>query len=288
MKAEALAKINRELRVGPRRPDGYHGIRSRFVTIDLADTIEVEPSTRWDLVCDTPELPTGESNLVARAARALASRLGRRAEALVRLSKRVPMAAGLGGGSADAGVALALLSRLWGRTLPEKELSEVAAGVGSDVPFFLTGGEADVGGRGEAVLAREDGAPHPLTLLLPPFALSTAEVYAAFDRLGASRAVPERLAIEESGCFFGPNDLERAAVAVRAEMGDYLAFARSVARECALTGSGSTIVLVGASPKSLAALRQRFPDARTFETRTVGRAEYVRRSGLADRTAPTA
>src|SRR5512144_3089805 len=151
LSAEAPAKINRELRVGPRRPDGFHEIRSRLCSIDFSDRLEVEESDRLDLSCSGIPIPCDETNLVARAARALADRIGIAPSARIRLEKRVPAGAGLGGGSADAAVTLLLLSRLWSSRLRREELSEVAARLGSDIPFFLHGGEADVAGRGERV-----------------------------------------------------------------------------------------------------------------------------------------
>ena len=111
--AEAPAKINRELRVGQRRPDGFHEIRSRFCAIDFCDRLEVEESDRLELSCSGVPVPCGDTNLVARAARALADRLGIASGARIRLEKRVPAGAGLGGGSADAAVTLLLLSKLW-------------------------------------------------------------------------------------------------------------------------------------------------------------------------------
>jgi 4-diphosphocytidyl-2-C-methyl-D-erythritol kinase len=288
LRAQAPAKINRELRVGPRRPDGYHEIRSRFVTIDLADAIEAQEATGLELVGEPPGLPADRSNLVARAALALAERLGLAPRVRLRLEKRVPMGAGLGGGSADAAVTLRLLCRLWRLSVSDSDLAALGATLGSDIPFFLFGGEADVAGRGERVTPRDDGPLRTLTLLFPPFSLSTADVYAEFDRIGGASPPPERLEIEASGRFFGPNDLERAVVAVRPEMGDYLASGRRIAGECAVTGSGSAIVLVGAAPESLAEILGRHPGSRVLGCRTIGRQEYRRRIGAEDDGVPRA
>lgn len=277
LRAEAPAKINRELRVGPRRPDGYHEIRSRFVTIDLADRIEAQESSRFELACEPPGLPTDRSNLVARAALALAEQAGLEPRVRLRLVKLVPVGAGLGGGSADAAATLRLLCRLWRIDVAQAELARLAASLGSDVPFFLFGGEADVGGRGERVLPRENAPFQDVTLLVPPFSISTAEVYSALDRLGGVSPPPDRLEIEGSGRFFGPNDLERAVVAVRSEMGAYLESGRRIARECALTGAGSALVLVGAEKEEVEDLVLRHAGSRAIPSRTVARAEYRRR-----------
>lgn len=286
---EAPAKVNRELRVGPRRADGFHDIRSRFASIALADRIEAEEGGTLELYCDTPGIPTDGTNLVLRAALGLADRLGVAPRARLRLTKRVPAGAGLGGGSSDAAATLRLLSRLWGRTLPEAEISLLAASLGSDVPYFLSGGEADVSGRGETVAERADATPRDLLLVVPPFPISTAEVYAAFDRLGGAPP-PPRLEIEGSGSgrFFGPNDLESAIVAVRPEMRDYLETGRSVARECAVTGSGSTVVLAGAEPDAAAEIARRHPEALVLPSRTISREEFRARSQGGDAPAAKA
>ncbi|MGH9367875.1 MAG: 4-(cytidine 5'-diphospho)-2-C-methyl-D-erythritol kinase [Thermoanaerobaculia bacterium] len=288
LRAGAPAKVNRELRVGPPGPDGFHEIRSRFVTIDLEDAIEAREADVLELVCEPADLPADRSNLVVRAALALARRCGVEPRARLRLTKRIPVGAGLGGGSADAAATLRLLRRLWRLSASEEELSAAAATLGSDVPFFLVGGEAEVSGRGERVTAREDRPPVDLLLLIPPFSISTAEAYAAFDRVGAASAPPARLEIEDSGRFFGPNDLERAAVEVRPELAALLASARRFAQECAVAGSGSAIVLAGAGARARDELSRRHPEARVLACRTIGREEYRRRVGADDDSAPRA
>jgi 4-diphosphocytidyl-2-C-methyl-D-erythritol kinase len=276
-RGEAPAKINRELRVGGRRPDGYHEIRSRLVSIDLADSIEVAPGRGLELSCEGLDVPPDESNLVVRATRVLADRLGRPADARIRLTKRIPVGAGLGGGSSDAARALVLLSRLWDSDLAEEDLRSVAAAIGSDVPFFLVGGEADVAGRGEIVMPLPDSPIVELLLLVPPFPLSTAEVYAARDRLApelADAPLANSLSVETSGQFFGPNDLAFAVLQTRREMSVLMNSARLLSAEAAVTGSGSAIVLTGASPDAVERLRALHPEARLQPCRTLSRGEY--------------
>lgn len=276
-RAQAPAKINRELRVGRRRPDGFHEIRSRVISIDLADSIEVASGRGLDLSCEGLEVPPGESNLVVRAARALADRMGRPADARIRLTKRIPVGAGLGGGSSDAARTLVLLSRLWDSDLAEEDLRSVAASIGSDAPFFLVGGEADVTGRGEVITPLPDSPSVELLLLLPPFPMSTAEVYAARDRLAPERAeapLPNSLSIETSGRFFGPNDLALAVLQTRREMSVLVDSARLLSAEAAVTGSGSAIVLKDASPDAVERLRTLHPEARLQPCRTLSRGEY--------------
>lgn len=277
LSAEAFAKINRELRVGGPRPDGYHEIHSRFASIDLADRLEVEGADDLELSCSVPAL-SDESNLVARAARALATRLHRKPAARIHLEKGIPIGAGLGGGSADAAVALLLLSRMWESRLEEAELLAIAAELGSDVPYFLIGGEVDVSGRGERLRPLPDRPPEELLLLIPPFSTSTREVYALFDRLEPLPSLPERLSVDGSIKFFGPNDLASSVLALRGEMEAYRRSARETAEECGITGSGSAIVLRGITTEAEGRLGARHPEATLQRVRTLDREEYRRRT----------
>ena len=271
----APAKINRELRVGGLRPDGYHEIRSRMASIDLADRLTAEPADAMELSCDDPSLPAGEDNLVVRAARRLAKHAGRPPHVRLRLEKRVPAGAGLGGGSADAAATLRLLARFWSLDEDESSLAGLAAELGSDVPFFLTGGEADVSGRGEVVTPREDGPAVSLVLLVPPFAISTAAVYRAFAGRGR---LPERLAIEEDAArYLGPNDLASAVLGVEPRMDAYLRTAERATLDYAISGSGSAIVLHGVNAEASLAIAARHPEARIFPCRTLARREFQHR-----------
>jgi 4-diphosphocytidyl-2-C-methyl-D-erythritol kinase len=282
LSAQAPAKINRELRVGARRPDGYHEVLSRLVSIDLADVVEVTAGAgTLELSCTGRPVPADDSNLIIRAALALAGRLGRTADARIRLEKRIPVGTGLGGGSSDAARTLELLRELWGARLPPTEVMDIAASLGSDVPFFLVGGEADVSGRGERVVPRPDSEPVDLLVLVPPFALSTADVYAAHDRLAAGsrdRELPAALEVEASKGFFGPNDLAFAVLETRADMGVLLESARKLAFESAITGSGSAIVLHGAVGNAAERLAALHPEVEISRCRTLTREEYRRRT----------
>ncbi len=218
----APAKLTLSLRVTGRRTDGYHLIDAEMVTVDLADELVVGDGDGLEVVAArTGEaVPSGDENLVRRALAAV----GRTAQ--VRLTKRIPVGAGLGGGSADAAAVL----RWAGVDDPA-----VAATIGADVAFCVRGGRARVQGIGEVV------EPLPFvertyTLLTPPFGCSTAEVYRAWDDLGGP-AGP------------GPNDLERAAMAVEPRLAawrDELAAASGATP--VLAGSGSTWFVEGAHP----------------------------------------
>ena len=148
---KARAKINLTLEVLGRRDDGYHEVAGIIQTIDLHDTLSVEPSDDTTLECDRPELVSSD-NLVLRAAALLREQTGCDKGARMVLKKVIPVSAGLGGGSSDAAAALTGLNTLWGLGLSRGDLAGMAAELGSDVPFFLYGGTAMVEGRGQRVI----------------------------------------------------------------------------------------------------------------------------------------
>ncbi|OWK35990.1 4-(cytidine 5'-diphospho)-2-C-methyl-D-erythritol kinase [Fimbriiglobus ruber] len=175
----APAKVNLHLEILGKRADGYHAVETLILAIDLFDTLEVrdDPSGRLTLACDPPGLPTGPANLVYRAADALRRATGTTRGAAMRLVKRIPHEAGLGGGSSDAAAALAALNRLWGLNLTRAGLLAAAAEIGSDVGVFLSPPAGWCTGRGEVVEPETVGAPLHLVVVKPPVGLSTAEVY---------------------------------------------------------------------------------------------------------------
>ena len=150
MLVPAFAKINLTLEVLGLRSDGYHEIKTVLQTINLADEIDIQPGPNLKVECDAPGLD-GEANLVWRAAVALAESRGIRPEARIIIRKRIPVGMGLGGGSSDAAAALLGLNKLWNLCLDTEELAQIAARLGSDVPFFLRGGTALAEGRGEEI-----------------------------------------------------------------------------------------------------------------------------------------
>jgi 4-diphosphocytidyl-2-C-methyl-D-erythritol kinase len=192
----APAKVNLFLEVLAKRPDGYHDIATLLVAVDLYDELEFteEPSGEVRLTSDHPQLSCGPDNLIRRAADLLRRHTGCPRGAAIRLSKRIPLAAGLAGGSTDAAAALAGLNDLWRLGLARDELAALGAGLGSDVPFFFAtapspqpsppGGEGGVRGpaawctgRGEVVTPLALGRPLTFVLVCPPVGLSTADVY---------------------------------------------------------------------------------------------------------------
>lgn len=221
---EAPAKLTLSLRVTGVRDDGYHLIDAEMVTVDLADTLEIGPGDRLEVVGATgAPVPADGTNLVSRALRAVDRR------AAVRLVKRIPSGAGMGGGSADAAAVL--------RWAGCEDLA-LAARLGGDVPFCLVGGRARVGGIGERVevvpLGGLEGAP--FTLLTPPFGVPTAAVYKEWDRLGGPLG---------DHC----NDLEPAALAVEPRLAHWRdELGEATGRTPLLAGSGSTWFVPGEHP----------------------------------------
>lgn len=180
----ARAKLNLTLQILGRMPDGYHDLRSVMVCLELADQLSVvcedgPPEVLLRLSGAPPDVPTDDSNLVVRAARAF---LGDRPlRAVFRLAKRIPAGGGLGGGSTDAAAALRLLNLLPGLGMSSDALERLAAGLGSDVPFALRGGTALAEGRGERLTLLPSGPPLWIALVRPPLAISTPWCYRAWD-----------------------------------------------------------------------------------------------------------
>ncbi len=190
------AKVNLQLSVGPRRDDGYHDLVTVFHAVSLFDEVTVRPADRTSVRVtgqDAGLIPAGRTNLAARAARALAASVRRSGTSAVHIEirKRIPMAAGLAGGSADAAATLVACNELWQAGLTQAELREVAAGIGSDVPFALLGGTAIGLGRGERLTAALAAGTYQWVLAFATGGLSTPQVYATCDRLreaaGAAR-----------------------------------------------------------------------------------------------------
>ena len=172
VQAKAYAKVNWALEVLQRRPDGYHEVRTVIQTIDVCDTLELQPAAELRLEANDEGLPPTEENLVMKAAHLLRERADGLSGARMRLSKAIPVAAGLGGGSSDAAAALRGLNQMWDLDLPREALEQIAARLGSDVPFFVHGGTALAEGRGERITPLSDLPPQELLIVLPPLTLA--------------------------------------------------------------------------------------------------------------------
>ena len=173
---QTSAKVNLALEVLGKRPDGYHELSTVLQAVDLFDRLTLEDAARLTLRV-SGGMTADDDNLVLRAARLLGEAAGVERGAAIHLEKRIPVAAGLGGGSSDAAAALWGLSRLWGLRWSRARLAELAVRLGMDVPFFLGGGCALATGRGERLRAVTVAGGHALVLVNPNFPLSTAEVY---------------------------------------------------------------------------------------------------------------
>jgi 4-diphosphocytidyl-2-C-methyl-D-erythritol kinase len=171
LKLRAPAKINWMLEVLGRRPDGFHEVKTVIQTIDLADSLELESATELTLEATGEGLPPVEEDLTMRAARLLQQRTGHQGGARMHLTKVIPIAAGLGGGSSDAAAALRGLHQLWSLDLLPERLGELAAELGSDVPFFLHGGTALSEGRGERLTPLPDAPQAALLIVVPPISI---------------------------------------------------------------------------------------------------------------------
>ena len=189
---KAPAKINLGLVVKGKRADGYHELETLMQMVALYDRITLVPQASGiRVMCDTPGVPTGRSNLAYRAAQALRQVAGIRKGVRIVLEKNVPTAAGLGGGSSDAAATLAGLVKLWGlRGMHRKDLMAVAATLGSDVPFFLFGPAALARGRGELLDAVPPAPECWVVLVTPGVRVSTAWVYRNYERRAAGLTTP--------------------------------------------------------------------------------------------------
>jgi 4-diphosphocytidyl-2-C-methyl-D-erythritol kinase len=275
------AKVNLHLEVLGKRPDGFHELRTVFQAIDLWDVLEGEPDGDLSLTCDDPSLPCDATNLVLRAARALRERLGPGPGARLHLSKGIPAGGGLGGGSSDAAGALLLLNRLWTGGLGRQELATLAAGIGSDCPFFLWGGTALGTGRGEWIEPMPPMPARDLVLGFPPFGISTAEVYARLAALtppAAGVTVPALFTKFSPEKDFGAarNDLEGAVLEGWPELGVFRArLLDEGARLALVSGSGSTVFGLfddaAAATRAGASASGAFPSWRVRTSRTVAR-----------------
>lgn len=261
------AKINLCLGVGPVRDDGFHPLATVYQAVDLHDEVRARATEANDITVSTVVdvedaeaeealVPQGWDNIAVRAAAALRDHAGVEAGVELSIRKVIPVAGGMAGGSADAAAALVACNEVWGLGYSRHELEPIAAGLGSDVPFLLHGGNAIGGGRGETVspvLAR--GGYH-WVFAIAAEGLSTAAVYAEFDRLNEGREVPEPeipdalLAALRSGDAHAlgaalSNDLTDAALSLRPELADTLTVGREAdALGAIISGSGPTCLFL--------------------------------------------
>src|SRR5262245_62048232 len=176
--AWAPAKVNLFLEILSKRADGFHDLATLMVAVNLFDTLVFRSAPEGiALTSNRPDLSSGPDNLIVKAAALLQKRSGRNLGTAIRLVKRIPMQAGLGGGSSDAAATLLALNRLWDLELTREDMADLGAQLGSDVPFFVLADTAWCTGRGEIVDPLPVGARLHFVLVCPPFGCSTAEVY---------------------------------------------------------------------------------------------------------------
>lgn len=277
VRVTAPAKVNLALRVGPRRPDGYHEIDTLLQTIDLADEIEarrLSGSGGIELTVEGEDAGPEGDNLVVRAARAFldAAGGGRDAPGLgFRLTKRIPVGAGLGGGSSDAASALRALDRLFPAALSRARLAQLAARLGSDVPFFLCASPlARARGRGERLKALPPLPPRSGLVVMPPVSMPTALAYSRLERpraragegAGSAPDAPDG-PLGGAAPRAGPADWEAAAAGAVNDFQETVAREVPLVRECldALGRTGPELALLAGSGTASFAVYRREEEA---------------------------
>lgn len=269
----APAKINLYLGISSQTDAcGYHMARTVMTTLALGDEVEVELADAGgiQLACEPEATARPEDNLAWRAASLLAETLGVRPDVRIRVRKRIPSQAGLGGGSSDAAAVLRRLAACWGVPATDARVLAVARGLGADVPFFLYGGTCLMEGRGD-VHARSFELPRiPVVLVKPPAGVSTAQAYRTFDSLATPAGALEPLlgALEASDvpgvCAALSNNLQPAACEVEPLVAEALAWLGGLAPQAAapharplLCGSGACCALACVSDEAAASVAER-------------------------------
>lgn len=279
MLLRAFAKINLDLRILGRRPDGYHEIRTILQTIDWCDEIHLDPAARFEFIAHGVE--GGESNLVVRAVRAFEKASGVAVRARIELFKHVPVGAGLGGGSADAAVTLMGLQRLLERDLAQAEVVGALRTLGSDVPFFERGGRAEGRGRGDELIFLEDEPEYWLVVVYPGIFISSAEAYSWLTLSDEFNSIEGSYAPLVSGSAPSEprNDFETAVFARHPVLSDIKnELLASGALRASLSGSGSAIFGIFGSQEAASRALPRVRNHGTSRVlRPLPRPEYLQR-----------
>jgi 4-diphosphocytidyl-2-C-methyl-D-erythritol kinase len=291
----AFAKVNWNLRVLGKRPDGYHELDTVLQTISLLDTITLTATENPEIVlsCDDQSLPTEADNLVYRAARALQDRFAPGKGALIRLEKRIPTQAGLGGGSSDAAVTLFGLACLWGANAKALELLEIANGLGADVPFFFFGGTVRGLGTGKDLDRLRDAPDRFLLVLKPNASIPTSVAYKSLKARSLTSAEAKTILSssargEISDSFNSKalqNDFEPVVFKLEPEIKRAkVALMKAGAEAALLAGSGSAVFGIfdsgDAQERAIQAIELE-AGWRVFPCKTVGRSRYRSAMGAA-------
>jgi 4-diphosphocytidyl-2-C-methyl-D-erythritol kinase len=289
----SFTKINWTLEILGKRPDGYHEVRTLLQTVSVADELTFELAGQEISVhCDHPEVPCDETNLAYRAAKSLSDFTGAGLGARIRIAKRAPVAAGLGGGSANAAVTLLALQRLWNVRVEPRDLFRLAAELGADAPFFLIGGTCLGVGRGDEIYPLADIKEEFLLLINAGIAVPTRDAYAS---LSTELTKPEALikmplsfeaAYAATARPGAPvpliNDLENPVFARHPALVEIKRRLKQAgARGVLMSGSGSTIFAIFDSAEARARAEEDFSATgwRILRARTLGRIEYLRLLG---------
>jgi 4-diphosphocytidyl-2-C-methyl-D-erythritol kinase len=278
----APAKINLYLRVTGRRADGYHELDSIFLPVGISDLVRIEIRTAAEpmvtLRCDVPALAAVKANLASRAAAEFMKEYGVVAQVSIELAKRIPVGAGLGGGSSDAGAVLRMMAALCGAP-DDDRLARVAVALGADVPFFLDPRPSRVRGIGERCEVLPPMAPLPVVIAIPPVEVPTAQIFRALSREDWSGAAAESDIREIVAGRITPsvtvNDLAAPAMRLYPAIGRLkAALEEEGAQASAMSGSGGSVFGVfsdaAAAHRAAGSIRSRAPEATVIATSTTG------------------
>lgn len=275
LRLRANAKINLFLEVLDRRRDGYHNIETVFQSIDLHDVITLRESTSGDVKvkCDDPRVPVDSSNLVYKAAELLSQESGKRSGVEIHILKRIPVGAGLAGGSTDAAATLVGLNELWGLEYGIDELMQLGGKLGADVPFCIMGGTALGRGRGDELTQLKTFSGIPAVIANPGFQVSTAWAYGSLKDLGLTRSLKNANILvgkmqqndisEVGGEFFNifENVVMEKYPSVRQIKEEFI---RSGASGALMSGSGPTVFAVAQDMSSAQRLREQVGNLADF------------------------
>jgi 4-diphosphocytidyl-2-C-methyl-D-erythritol kinase len=291
----AFAKVNLTLRVLGQRPDGYHEIDTVLQTISLHDTVAISATNDPEIVlsCDDRSLPEPADNLVYRAAKVLQARFAPGKGARIRLLKRIPVQAGLGGGSSDAAVTLLALVHLWETEAKAHELLEIASSLGADVPFFFFGGRARGTGAGNELTQLDDTSDRFLLAIKPNASIPTSDAYKSLKSRSLTRAEAKTILSSStrgkiSDSFDSKvlqNDFEPVVFRLEPEIeAAKVALIGAGAKAALLAGSGSVVFGIfdsgDAQARAIQAIELK-AGWRVFPCRTVGRGAYRSAMGAA-------
>ncbi len=279
-RVRALAKINLDLRVLGKRADGYHELRTIFQTVSLADTLEIGFTPARATTIELEDSAGIPDNLAARAAGLAMDAMRATGRIAVRLEKRIPMGAGLGGGSSDAAAVLLALPALAGRPLPMETLCDIGRQLGSDVPFFLYGGTAVGIGRGTELFPLPDAGPRPGVIVAPDIHVSTAEAYRALSARLTTESQENKIFSFQSHTWdvvdgAAANDFEAVVLERETRLAQLKQrLIRAGASPAMMTGSGSALFGLFRDRREAARALERLGDVKAFPISLVPRSRY--------------